>query len=111
MKFTINPGEFKHKIVIQRCLTKTNNDGILEEVYEDIFTTRAKVLNVRGNEFLQAQGIGSNIEKTFYIRSIPRFKITNDDRVIYNDEIYNIAYINDIEDRGIYLEIKAGVIK
>nr|WP_304285111.1 phage head closure protein [Clostridium paraputrificum] len=107
MKFKISPGELKHPITIQHCVYKKNVDKIKVPVWEDKIKTRAKVLNVRGNEFIQAQGTGVKIEKTFYIRASKTIKIHEEDRIIFRNQAYEIAYINDIEERGIYIEIKA----
>lgn len=109
MKFKINPGELKHPIVIQRAVPGKNNDNIPELNWTDILNVKAKVLNIRGNEFYKAQSVGSKVEKTFYIRTPKTLEITNEDRVIYNNIAYNIIYSNDIEESGRYLEIKCEV--
>ena len=105
--FNLNAGEFRHPIVIQNCVYKKNEDKIKVPVWEDKIKTRAKVLNVRGEEFIQAQGTGVKIEKTFYIRASKTIKIHEEDRIIFKNQAYEIVYINNIEERGICIEIKA----
>ncbi len=111
-KFDIKPHEFKHPIEIQRLTPGVDEDNIpTDGDWNTLFKTRAKVLNVRGNEYFEAQEVGSKIEKTFYIRSRRSNPVTNLDRVIYKGVIYDIEYANDIEEDGIITEIKAKLVK
>lgn len=106
MDFKINPGEFRHPITIQKSTVIKNGDGIPKCIWNDLLNTRAKVINVHGDEYYKALSTGVKIEKTFYIRFDRSKNITENDRVIYNNEIYDIKYVNDIKDMNIYLEIK-----
>lgn len=110
MKFRIDPGELKHRIVVQRFLNSKNQDNIPVQEWQELFKSRAKVVNVRGEEFIKSQGIDMKISKTFYIRARKKNKITENDRIIYDSKSYNIKYINDIDEQGIYIEIKCEVI-
>lgn len=106
--FRINPGELKHLIIIQSMgLVKDPDDFINKPKWVDKIKARAKILNVRGDEYIQAQGVGLKIEKTFYIRASRLHQITEKDRILYKDMPYEIEYINDIENLGRWLEIKA----
>ncbi|ASY51645.1 phage head closure protein [Clostridium perfringens] len=108
----IDPGEFRNIIEIQREVSGKDEDNrptlewkpVLEKV-------RAKVLNVRGEEFFEANGKGFKVAKTFYIRALKSIEITENDRIVFNKIPYNIIYVNDIEERGVYLEIKTEYIK
>ncbi|WP_338630414.1 phage head closure protein [Clostridium baratii] len=103
----IDPGELKNSIEIQRLVPGTDKENRPCNKWEAIINTRAKILNVRGDEFTQAYGTGSKIAKTFYIRAPRNEQVTNEDRILYKGTPFNIIYVNDIEERGIYLEIKA----
>lgn len=106
--FRINPGELRHPIIIQSMgLVKDPDDFINKPKWIDKIKTRAKIINVRGDEYIQAQGLGLKIEKTFYIRASRLYEITEEDRILYKDMPYEIEYINDIENLGRWLEIKA----
>lgn len=112
MKFKINPGEFRHPIEIQRLSDKeNNNDNIPITKWDTLIKAKAKILNVRGKEYLEAQGIGSEISKTFYIRASKKTIVTNEDSILYKGSRYDIEYSNDIEDKGIYLELKCKLVK
>ncbi|GEM_PF-1889153 len=117
-KFDIKPYEFKHPIEIQRLTPGVDEDNIpIEDNWNTLFKTRAKVLNVRGDEYFkaqeyfEAQEVGMRIEKTFYIRTRRNNPVTNLDRVIYKDIAYDIEYANDIEEAGIITEIKVKLVK
>lgn len=108
MDFKIKISEIRHPILIQGIsLVKDPKDFINKPKWIDKIKTRAKILNVRGDEYIQAQGVGLKIEKTFYIRASRLYKITEEDRILYKDIPYEIVYINDIENLGRWLEIKA----
>uniref|UniRef100_UPI00374E70A9 head-tail adaptor protein n=1 Tax=Clostridium perfringens TaxID=1502 RepID=UPI00374E70A9 len=51
------------------------------------------------------------IAKTFYIRFPKSIEITEDDKVLYKNKIYNIIYANNIEEMNVYLEIKTEYVK
>ena len=111
MKFKINPGEFRHRIEIQRAVKKQNNDNMLVNTWEKLFDTRAKIINIKGDEFLQNKGVGISISKKFYIRYNRNIKLLESDRILYNNEIYDIKYIDNIEERNVYLELNCEVNK
>lgn len=107
MNFKISSGELRHPIIIQEHKKiKDKEDFLTKYEWVDKLNTRAKVLNVRGEEYLQAQGVGSKIEKTFYIRASRNTVITRKDRIVFKEQLYDIEYINDIEEVGTWLEIK-----
>ncbi|WWU66498.1 phage head closure protein [Clostridium baratii] len=111
MKFKIDLGEFRHPIEIQRLVLGTDKENRPCNKWETIINTRAKILNVRGDEFTEAYGTSSKIAKTFYIRGSRSKKVTNADRILYKGTPFNIIYVNDIEERGIYLEIKTEFVE
>lgn len=112
MKFKINSGEFKHPIQILRKGTGIKDeDGIIQYPLEVLFSTKAKILNVSGKEFIQAQGDNARISKKMYIRYNKNFEITEDDIISFNNIKYNIKYLNNIEEANIYLEILVEVVK
>ncbi|WWU66132.1 phage head closure protein [Clostridium baratii] len=110
-KFDIKPHEFRYPIEIQRLVPGMDKENRPCDKWETIINARAKILNVRGEEFTQAYGTGSKISKTFYIRGSRSKKVTNEDRILYKGTPFNIIYINDIEERGVYLEIKAEFVE
>lgn len=109
--FDIKPHEFRHFIEIQRAIPKTDEENRAIEEWSTILETKAKILNVRGDEFELADGTGIKIAKTFYIRFSRNIEIKESDRILYKGKQYNIRYTNDIEEMGIYLEIKTEYVE
>lgn len=113
-KFTIKPHEFRHSIVIQRkTYGEIDEDGLpLEETWTDYIKTRAKVINASSKEILQARQVEVEIDKTFYIRARHDKEVTEADRILYKGYIYEISCPpNNKEDGGLYIEIKAKLVK
>lgn len=109
--FDIKPHEFRHFIEIQRAISGTDKENRPVPEWSTILKTKAKVLNARGDEFELANGTGIKIAKTFYIRFSRNIEIKENDRILYKGKQYNIRYTNDIEEMGIYLEIKTEYIE
>lgn len=110
MKFYVDPGEFKYPIEIQEFIETPNNDDIPTKTWATFIKIRAKVINTSGKEYIQGQGIGSAIYKKFYIR-FPRQEVTTDSRILYNNQVFNITYVNNVDDANKYLEIVAELKK
>lgn len=113
-KFEIKGHEFRHPIVIQRCSdgNGVDDDNIpVKKGWYKLFSTKAKVLTNKSDEEKMMDGISGVINKTFYIRASRKIKISKKDRIIYNNEIYNIKSVIDIQEKGIYLDIKAEYIE
>lgn len=111
MTFNIKSNELIHKIVFQRYELLKDSDGKPTYIWTDLYETRGKVLNVRGREYIQAFGTGLSIGKTIYVRYNHTHHITNEDRILYNNEIYNIVYVNNVEESNKWLEIKVDKYK
>ena len=110
MKFYIDAGEFKFPIEIQEFVEMPNNDDIPTKNWATFINIRAKVINTSGKEYIQGQGTGSAIYKKFYIR-FPRQEVTTDSRILYNNQVFNITYVNNVDDANKYLEIIAELKK
>ena len=111
-KFKIKPHEFKHPIEIQRCEDGEDNDNIpIQNRWSKLFTTRAKILTNKSDEEKMMNGISGVINKTFYIRASRKYKVTQKDRLIYNNDTYNIKAVDDIQEQGVYIAIKAEYIE
>lgn len=107
--YIINPGEFKHLIKIERLIKdeNTDDDGFINRRWYELLTCRAKIVNTSGKEFQLNGGTSSSITSKFTIRANRKFSIQATDRILYNNNYYNILYPNDIMENNIYLEIVA----
>ncbi|EJT6481043.1 phage head closure protein [Clostridium perfringens] len=111
MNFKIKSAEFRHPIEIKKEVPGKDEDNRPIIDLKTVLKTKAKILNVRGEEFELAKGRGIKIAKTFYIRFPKRVEITESDKVLYKNKIYNIIYANNIEEMNVYLEIKTEYVK
>lgn len=105
--FSIKPHEFREYIQIQRAGSEVDEDNIpVQGEWTTLVNTRAKVLTNKSDEEIMLQGEGDVTIKTFYIRASKSISINSKDRIIYKNHIFNIKSANDIQDRGIFIEIK-----
>ena len=108
--YKLNPSEFIHKVTFQR-LQESNNFGIIQEEYVDLYSTRAKINHTTGKEFIANNGITSSITTKFTIRLNRSYELTTRDRLIYKGKVYNITYINNILEENNYLEIVGELVE
>lgn len=102
-----NAGEFRHKIQIvsgsyvksaNGAKTWTQTDVILEP-YAKVKTTKGFTLIVNNTDFEKAT-------TNFTIR-YPITAINRDMRINYNDKVYEILYLNNVDELNVLLEIQA----
>ena len=105
----MNIGELKHKITIQR---KINNNNPLEDAtFEDFKTVWAKINNLFGKEFIEAQKVNPNISKKIIIRYIKDLDMSinpntcKDYKVSCKGISYNILYIDNIKEENKFMEL------
>ncbi|WP_346889175.1 phage head closure protein [Clostridium sp. UBA1056] len=103
---SISAGEFRHKIKILRPTIERDEDNIPVEKLTEIFTTKAKITNVRGNELRIGEGTIYKQEKRVHLRVVRSKPIKQNDVVLFNDQKYNITYVNNIEEMNRYYELK-----
>ena len=108
----MNIGELKHKVTIQKRL---NNKPLEDVTFEDFRTVWAKINNLYGKEFIEAQKVESNISKKIIIRYIKDLDMSinpnacKDFKIKYKCCTYNILYIDNIQEKNKYMEIMIGI--
>lgn len=102
-KYRKNAGELVHQITIQRKVVKSPVNGIVEEVWETIYTPRCSVNNNTGKESLQPSvEIYALESKKFTFRTHPTIEIKQKDIIIYNNSKWEIISVYDFDDNGIF---------
>lgn len=109
--FTIDAGQFKHKITVLRAMIIKDDDNIPVQKEVELFTTKAKITNVRGDETKLAQGIYYKQEKRVHLRVNRKHPINQKDIILFNGQKYNITYLNNIEEANRYYEIKMELVE
>ena len=102
----IKNSDLKQIISIEKLSEGKNEYGILVEKYTEILNTRARVVNIDGSESDNNQGIQNKIQIEVYIRFNPLVKIKDTDRIKFNNNYFNITYIDDLDNCNKWLRIK-----
>lgn len=104
-----NAGVYNKKILIFKIQEKEDKDGFpikedirVLETYAKVKTTKGFTLIINNTDFEKAY-------TNFTIR-YPKTKITRDMLVKYNDKIYSIEYLNNVDEENVELEIQAKVV-
>ena len=100
-------GEFKHKIqIVSGSYVKSANGAktwtqtaVILEPYAKVKTTKGFTLIANGTDFEKAM-------TNFTIR-FPITKITRDMRINYREKVYEIQYLNNVDEADTLLEIQA----
>lgn len=100
----INPGELNKKITIVEIVSITDNDGYETETENILRSPWAKFTRTSGTETVKANADFGEIKARFLVRYTP-LEITRKMFIRYNGDKYNIAYVNDYEDKHEYIEI------
>ena len=102
----IKNSDLKQIISIEKLSEEKNEYSILVQKYTEILNTRARVVNIDGNESDNNQGIQNKIQIEVYIRFNPLVKIKSTYRIKFNDNYFNITYIDNLDNRNKWLRIK-----
>ena len=107
----IKNSDLKQIISIEKLLENKNEYGILVNKYIEILNTKARVVNIDGSESDNNQGIQNKIQIEVYIRFNPLFKIKDAYRIKFNDDYFNITYIDNLDNCNKWLRIKGAKIE
>ena len=102
----MNAGKYRHKISIYQEVIHTDDSGFKTVTDELVITTHAQVKTTKGMTLIKS---GTDFEQAYTNFTIryPVTPINRDMRIHYNDRIYIIEYINNINELNIELEIQA----
>ncbi len=105
----INPGVFDKKIEIVRYELIKDADGFEEKAEVVVLMTWAQVTNVSGSEILRSDSDFSKVKTRFLIRT-PKITLDKDMEIKFNENAYNIVYINDYSYDKRYTEIMTEMV-
>ena len=98
-------GELRHRMTFQKPVISTNENGFEIETFENYKTVWSKVSNLSGREYFEAAAVQKEKTVKFLIRA--GVDIDETLRILFNDKIYNIIFIDNINYKNKYIEIKA----
>jgi len=102
---TLNAGDLKHKIMIQRKSPTTDAEGIPNDEFIDYFTCYAQIIPLGGREVFMAQATQGIAPVMFRVRY--NANIDNTMRIVFLGEKYRITACEDVNMRHKELQIMA----
>ncbi len=105
----INPGNFSKRIKIVKYEIQKDPDGFEQKVEIVVLMTWAQVTNTSGSEILRSNSDFSEVKTRFLMRS-PKLKLDKDMVIKFDENSYNIVYINDYGYDKRYTEIMAELV-
>jgi SPP1 family predicted phage head-tail adaptor len=105
----INAGDYNKKIKIYEVVKTKDSDGFPIEEERTILSTYAKVKTTKGFTLITNNSDFEKAYTNFTIR-YPKAEITRKMLLKYNNKIYTIEYLNNIDEANIELEIQAKVV-
>lgn len=114
--YTINPGDFKHKIELQEVKVSTNADNIPTKTLTTIWTTKSRVRNNIASSKELDDGERTSITKiitTRFPKHLANFDVEDANRykVLYNNKTYKVISMSNIREENKYLQINIGVME
>ena len=114
--YTINPGDFKHKIELKEVKTSTDADNIPTKTLTTIWTTKSRVRNNIASSKELDDGERTSITKiitTRYPKHLANFDVEDSNRykVLYNNRLYNVVSLSNIREENKYLQINIGAME
>ena len=101
----INAGDYNKKIIIYEVVKTKDSDGFPTEEERAILSTYAKVKTTKGFTLISNNSDFEKAYTNFTIR-YPKTEITRKMMIRYNNKIYTIEYLNNIDEANIELEIQ-----
>jgi SPP1 family predicted phage head-tail adaptor len=102
----INAGKYNKKIVIYKESGGIDDEGFPIEGNTDVLTTWANVKTTKGFTLIANNSDFEKAYTNFTIR-YPKTEITRDMRIRFNNKIYSIEYLNNVDESNVELEIQA----
>lgn len=107
-----NPAKYNCLVQFEKHERYQNDDGhwIEDWTESDLGTTYAQIRNIRGNEFIMAGANQVKVSARINIRyrkdvEEKYYELGNKLRLSFGKRIFEIVYINNLEERNIELEL------
>lgn len=112
---TNNPAKYNKRVSFERYKKEQNDFGHWEEGWvtdEEIGGVWAQIRHIRGNEFIMAGAHNVKVTARINIRYRPDILESESDlRINFNDRIFEIIYMNNLEEKNIEIEILANEVR
>lgn len=102
----LNAGKYNHQIIIFKIVKQKDSQGFPKETQLAILKPYAHIKTTRGYTLIANNSDFEKAYTNFTIR-YPKVEITRDMLIEFNSKIYEIQYLNNIDEANIELEIQA----
>lgn len=102
----INAGSYNKKITIVTKNATEDKDGFIDNTPTVILVTWARVKTTKGFTIIVNNSDFEKALTNFTIR-YPKTEITREMLILFNGKIYEIQYLNNVDEANIELEIQA----
>lgn len=109
MSKPINPAKYRNRITFQKQDNVQDDEGHWVTDLIDFTQCWAEIKSIRGNEFIMAGANAVDVTARITIRYNPL--ITDDMHIKFGNKIYNITFINNLEEKNIEMEILASEVR
>ena len=103
---TLNAGKYNKRIKILGIVRTTDAQGFQGETETVILETYAAVKTTKGFTLIANNSDFEKAYTNFTVR-YPKTTITRDMRIEFAGKTYSIEYLNNVDERGVELEIQA----
>ena len=98
----MNAGAYRDLVTIQKLTTQRDSDGYESEIWEDYYSNYAYINKLSGKEFWAAAETAAQKTVRFELRWHSQLDLVNskDYRLIFNDHIFNITNVDNVQFRN-----------
>ncbi len=101
----INAGKYNKLITIKSVVISEDNEGFKNKTETIILTTYASVKTTKGYTLIANNTDFEKAYTNFTIR-YPKVTITRDMLIYYNNKVYSIEYLNNVDENNVELEMQ-----
>lgn len=101
-----NAGKYNKKITIYRVIPGKDPEGFPANTEEVVLNPWANVKTTRGMTIIVNNSDFEKAYTNFTIR-YPKTEITREMLIRFNGKVYTIEYLNNVDEKGVELEIQA----
>lgn len=101
--------EMRERILIQKSFSGIDKNGNNVLDWRDYYSCSAYANNMSGNEYWAAAQVNSETDMYFIIRYCSEVKLINTEqfRILFRDEIYNITFMDNVQYTNKTLKLRA----
>ena len=105
-----NAGKYRHLIQVCQVTRTYTANGFKQENLATILNAKAEIKTTRGMTLIANDTDFEKAYTRFTIRYPKHIQITRDMLVRFNEQVYTIEYLNNIDERNVELEMQCKLV-